>query len=226
MGAVPAAVPAEGTERVGRPGRRAPGGPGRFSRRILAAPVALVLALGALTALAGPAGASSVAGVGACLGDWAVSGGCTIAFGGTTTGTAGQGGVHYAVAFTATTALTSSDYVTISGLGSAAGIRFPSNRTDNYGYGIRTGTTTIGCGLFHTGDPQTVTLFNTGQTVEVPVPTDCQTKSGASIIIQIPNVTNPSTAGTKHLSVSTSVNSPSVMTNALTMLSVPARRPR
>ncbi len=93
----------------------------------------------------------------------------------------------YTINFTATTALSTSDYYLIDGSSGAAGTVFPSVNTD---YTITDLTNASGSGFAGA----TPTPYNAGATVAIAVP--APVSAGDEIQITITNVTNPSTPGT------------------------------
>ncbi len=92
----------------------------------------------------------------------------------------------YTVTFTATSALSTSDYYLIDASGGAAGTVFPSLSTD---YSVTDLTNAAGTGL----ESVSPVPFNTGSTVAIEVPGPVS--AGDEIQLTISNVTNPSSPG-------------------------------
>jgi hypothetical protein len=171
-----------------------------------------VLAITGLAVAAGPAGASSVSGVGLCFNGVASVGGCQAGGGGTTTAKAGTTPTLVSVYF-ATNELPSSDSITVDASGGLPGTQFSSNEYNLY----LIGSPTVVCSV-----SGTESFSNGNQTVTVSVPTACAGGPGATYVLNmVGDVTMPAAATTGHFDVSTTFDTAQATSNAVTITSVP-----
>jgi hypothetical protein len=170
-----------------------------------------VLAITGLAVAPGPAGASSLSGVGLCFNGEAADEGCGAGSGGATAALAGTKPTFVSVYFVVN-ALSSSDSITVDASSGLPGTQFGTNEYNLY----LIGTPTVACGV-----SGTESFSNSNQTVTVGVPAACAGGS-AYVLNMVGDATMPPTAESGHFDVWTTNDTTPSPSNAVTITSVPS----